>query len=697
MPFTPKFVDLVRNVTTVQGSGPATLGAAMPGYTGLAEAVLTGEQFYYCIQGVDKPAEREVGRGTMQAGGTILREPISGAATSFTGGTKTIALVAAAEWFNRIELGGQAGASAVAVASRTALGAKAIASPEPTILTESGREGLFVFDAANQSAKVAADAAQGIYVAPAAAPTGAAGAWVRKFSGAVNVRWFGAVGDGVTNDGAAFVAALAFLKAQAINGYGYSRGSAELFVPAGVYFLGTTTLDLTHSLTIRGESVGGAAGGSTVLKWTSGTTGIRTQAYNTIGATGFVAPPAPNNGQGMATIRNINLHGGFIVGVESEAHGIHMRVSTNIIDVGIENFPGDGIFARCSAGLGGTAEGNANSSFIDHVYAQNCRNGLYLDAADTNACTIIAFNGNVNRQWGVWDSSFLGNTYVGCHSAGNGCDGTITSGPSAPTGCTYLGNRYFVKRDQDAGASTNAPTGTTASNTWWIYHGVGGVSNGVVAWVSGTVFRAGGAYRADGPSSTNVFTGCYSEGDQGPAQMEPKTLVLGGLYGSIIDGACAVIDAGIGGARVRSNLEVEKLLTVNGASDGTIIDIGRTTGTSGFASTYNLNSDTNAQYLMFKSWTGGIPITDGSVSSFRGSGLLLDGKPDIYLKANAVDIAIVNSSGFDLQAGKVLKVAGAQVVGARGAAVADATDAASAITQLNALLARCRAHGLIAP
>ncbi len=37
-----------------------------------------------------------------------------------------------------------------------------------------------------------------------------------------------------------------------------------------------------------------------------------------------------------------------------------------------------------------------------------------------------------------------------------------------------------------------------------------------------------------------------------------------------------------------------------------------------------------------------------------------------------------------------------RVVKEQGAAVADATDAASAITQLNALLARCRSHGLIA-
>lgn len=43
-----------------------------------------------------------------------------------------------------------------------------------------------------------------------------------------------------------------------------------------------------------------------------------------------------------------------------------------------------------------------------------------------------------------------------------------------------------------------------------------------------------------------------------------------------------------------------------------------------------------------------------------------------------------------------IRMGGTKVLGAQGAAVADATDAASAITQLNALLARCRAHGLIA-
>jgi hypothetical protein len=42
------------------------------------------------------------------------------------------------------------------------------------------------------------------------------------------------------------------------------------------------------------------------------------------------------------------------------------------------------------------------------------------------------------------------------------------------------------------------------------------------------------------------------------------------------------------------------------------------------------------------------------------------------------------------------RASGTKVIGAQGAAVADATDAPSAITQLNLLLARIRAHGLIA-
>lgn len=99
-PFRPKFVDLVRNFTHSVGTGPVVLGPAVSGYTSLA-AFFPGDQFYYCIQGLDHPLEREVGRGTLTANGLVERQPIQGELTDFSPGTKTIAIVAAADWMRR--------------------------------------------------------------------------------------------------------------------------------------------------------------------------------------------------------------------------------------------------------------------------------------------------------------------------------------------------------------------------------------------------------------------------------------------------------------------------------------------------------------------------------------------------------------------------------------------------------------------
>lgn len=68
--------------------------------------------------------------------------------------------------------------------------------------------------------------------------------------------------------------------------------------------------------------------------------------------------------------------------------------------------------------------------------------------------------------------------------------------------------------------------------------------------------------------------------------------------------------------------------------------------------------------------------------------------------AAATDVAELDKDGFNAPTGKVYKVAGVQVVGPRGALIADASGGATvdaeARTAINALLARCRTHGLIA-
>lgn len=71
-------------------------------------------------------------------------------------------------------------ASGAYVSTRVALAAiSAPVNGQIATLTEAGREGVFRFSTANLSAQVTLDTGQGIYVAPAAATSGASGAWVR--------------------------------------------------------------------------------------------------------------------------------------------------------------------------------------------------------------------------------------------------------------------------------------------------------------------------------------------------------------------------------------------------------------------------------------------------------------------------------------------------------------------------------------
>ncbi|MCJ8334948.1 MAG: glycoside hydrolase family 55 protein [Epibacterium sp.] len=94
-------------------------------------------------------------------------------------------------------------------------------------LNAGGRSGWFNFDDSDLSSEVGADTQQGIYIAPDADATGASGAWVRQYDGTVNVKWFGAAGDGLTDDAAAFQAAI-------------DSDAGTVFVPAGVYIIKAT-------------------------------------------------------------------------------------------------------------------------------------------------------------------------------------------------------------------------------------------------------------------------------------------------------------------------------------------------------------------------------------------------------------------------------------------------------------------------
>lgn len=81
------------------------------------------------------------------------------------------------------------------------------------------------------------------------APTNAIGRWFRIYSGAVDVRWFGAVGDGATNDATAIQNAINYLE-------GTDNGGA-LYLPANEYLIETAiSIAGTKNLRVFGDGWG---------------------------------------------------------------------------------------------------------------------------------------------------------------------------------------------------------------------------------------------------------------------------------------------------------------------------------------------------------------------------------------------------------------------------------------------------------
>ena len=557
-PFQPKFVDLVRNFTTTQGTGNFVLGAAVAGHTSLASAVATGERFYYCAMGVDKPTEREVGRGTKLANGTIAREPISGPLTNFSNGTKTISLVVAAGWFDEVGTwinGGAEDLSALITTDKTCLVAAvneiagssssggsgggldltfAAASVAPIGATVMGVEtnghstagtgaARYVYDAAVNAAFVAAH--------PSWSFLAANGRGFRLCADVLQLEYFGAIpGDFATGVSAdcipAWNAAMDYLdhypRNVAIAAY---EGTREILFPGHQYFF-SDTLQLKRALRLRGMGCGAPGGISTMLRFAADKAGIVVNRYNTLGDA--EASPTTTGGDG-SIIEGFYLFGGGGAPNLLKS-GVRMRARATVRDCLIGNFAGAGvcISADTSVAASDPYHGNANNWRIDMVRCQvNKYGGVYVSGGDANAGVAILVDASQNGRFGIRDSAFLGNTWVGCHADGNGLHNI--AGVAETSIVSHGGIRYYLANGQDANGATTTP-GTDP--TVWVSMGAGGVHANVPAWSALLSYVSGGAYLHTGAANVSPFTGCYCEGGQAPPQMLGAAIVTGGFMGN---------------------------------------------------------------------------------------------------------------------------------------------------------------------
>jgi len=266
-------------------------------------------------------------------------------------------------------------------------------SGQSAILTESGREGTFVFDSANHSAHVTADPNQGLYVAPSSDPTGASGAWVRT-------SWANAGSQGIavvpltagtssvtkTANLAAFAAGLDMLSSL--------YGGGTLIVPQGIFYFsdeipvgdGTNTSQSTkhHNIRIVGAGKGSSPSVSNVQT---------------------LAPTVLRYGGSADTTKAVinlqgPLHGIQIENIELDANGLAgIGLKTNHVDdfvyrnVIVRNWTTNSyVFTTRTGFPTGVGHGCGNASLYDcYAYdpASNSANGLLLTSGVSTATTLV--------------------------------------------------------------------------------------------------------------------------------------------------------------------------------------------------------------------------------------------------------------------------------------------------------------------
>lgn len=309
-------------------------------------------------------------------------------------------------------------ATGQAVSSR--MGLAAISSPaagQVAFLTETGREGMFAFDSSDLTAAVGADPAQAIYVAPASATSGISGAWVRRYQGAASAKWFGAVGDGTTNDATALQRCLDY--------------GGHLYIPAAEYF-SSTTLILRKNVILEGQGYGFEPQlvDATVdlgyddqpgsrIRFAAGVGGLDIQTWST--QTDETASIVySQQGSMYSVIRNLALIG---AGTGATATGLYARTLIHLENVHVRKFQGKGFDISASAGPGAdpSAEyGNASLSTITKCHAiYNGSHGFHIRGVDANVIKLDSCYAQLNGGAGFLDDGFLGNAYINCGAATN--------------------------------------------------------------------------------------------------------------------------------------------------------------------------------------------------------------------------------------------------------------------------------------
>jgi len=341
----------------------------------------------------------------------------------------------------------------------------------------------------------------------------------------------------------------------------WGAGPHIYFPPGQYHFSGP--IRIRKAVRLEGSSAATRANYNTMFMFPPDTQGLVVDSFDTDNLSFLSYPNRQTTGAGTR-IEGICFRSSSTA--YNSAHGILIRAFTVMRDVHAAGFGGHGIYVRASLaeGFGGQA---SNSQFYDCGGQGNNGSGLMIEHGDANIIQVVGGDFSGNGDWGVCDLSFLGCTFTGIHTTQNaqpnsGYRNGATSLVIYPAGS---GQVWSIRYDSAAIGGITQPG--TNENVWTRYDGPLDSNRTPPNWTNGIAIRPGGPYLTQTQTAWSVWTGCYSEGNQGPSQMAASAIVIGGDHGSGIQatnnlgtGAPIWLDAHLGELDLKTNLRVKDLL-----------------------------------------------------------------------------------------------------------------------------------------
>ncbi|MEM0461950.1 MAG: glycosyl hydrolase family 28-related protein [Candidatus Caldarchaeum sp.] len=345
-----------------------------------------------------------------------------------------------------------------------------------------------------------------------------------------------------------------------VPGSNYMRG-LTIYVPYGTYNI-SDTIDIKTTVQIVGNGAG--LGNSFVqspnLTFPAGKKGFMLRFRDPGEPVGDppVNPPATHRSQGPM-LKGLSILSNVLdFNAPKVHHAIHTNVRCALEDLFIDRFHGDGIRIEAAVGppTNDIRHGNANGFSLRRIRTQrNAGWGVYVDGPDTNAGIGSEIDASGNGVGGILDSSFLGNTWTGCHTASNGLANRAANGPNRSSVVWHDGYLWHAtvtesfNRNNSSGSgnwpslfplagtllAANEPGVSSESDGvfWWRFKASSGPSSSYPQWQPNQppdTYFLGASYVADNLNEATVFIGCYLESDQ-LAWIQRPSIVVGGTFG----------------------------------------------------------------------------------------------------------------------------------------------------------------------